>query len=69
VLQNLMLVIQAMGLGGWIHALRRPAAPAGPIPTSPRRRASASRSKSRNPACWICLRWGTFLTGAARPTQ
>jgi hypothetical protein len=60
-LQNLMLVIQAMGLGGWIHASVAPQHLLGNPYESTQKGLGFTFQKPR-PHLLDLLRWGTFLT-------
>jgi hypothetical protein len=60
-LQNLMLVIQAMGLGGWIHASVAPPHLLGNPYESTQKGLGFTFQKPRFRLLDI-LRWGTFLT-------
>jgi hypothetical protein len=60
-LQNLMLVIQAMGLGGWIHASVGPPYLLGSPYASKERGLGFTWEKPR-PRILDLFRWGTFLT-------
>jgi len=60
-LQNLMLVIQAMGLGGWIHASVAPPHLLG-NPFESTQKGLGFRFEKPKPRLLDLLRWGTFLT-------
>jgi hypothetical protein len=60
-LQNLMLVIQAMGLGGWIHASVAPPYLLG-NPYQSEQRGLGFRWVKPAPRLLDLFRWGTFLT-------
>ena len=61
-LQNLMLVLQAMGLGGWIHASVAPPHLLGNPYESTQKGLGFTFQKPRFNLLDL-LRWGTFLTG------
>jgi len=61
-LQNLMLVIQSMGLGGWIHASVTPQHLLGNPYESTQKGLGFTFQKPR-PHLLDLVRWGTFLTG------
>jgi hypothetical protein len=63
-LQNLILMLQPMGLGGWIHSAAGPTAPAGGPPAL----LPALGFKYVTPAYrWLdFFRWGTFVTEARK---